>query len=600
MSPTTAAIAAAAAFRGNTLFVHYSTTENNLGTLYALSPTSTPAGSTNSNALLIQPQTILVDGLTSLGPSQARSTSGTASLVSTTTINPGAGYRHDLILAFNMPTPFLFRLTPASPNNGGDLSSSANSSSWTLVDQSKSITAMSGVLQLSLSSGITGSGASVGQASSEGSAVYELLSSAISTALVKMDVSGTTGMPYVPLPSMISHQLSTVAPPKVIRLTDSGKFDVVVVGGCNTTTVATPDETCLWFSGDMGNAVSITNMPYDPTSCIVEANGSIIVASSTNIYTYPYTGIVQSGNWTVRQPSGIVPNLPSPILACSTANSTLYAVTQGHAGMPSIHSIDLTSSNWDWQTVQLLQTSANGTGTVPLSSSGSSGASEDSNNSTGGNKSLSPAVIAVIIVVVVVALLLALLAFLWKRRRSRQKSTFRMDDQAEKTAFEPGPTQGYSPSYNGSVVTTSSGAPVVGGALPDTQECPEVEQSTNSHVPSELAAQAPPIQISRPWTPQDSFVQSSSTPIRANVVAGDKQELFSEEIVIPSKSAVSNRLANQSSAHLQPGTSTPGTANNPRIQHVISPGLANAQLILQQSQTPPNQAPPIGPDGRHY
>ncbi|KAG0199889.1 hypothetical protein BGX28_006914, partial [Mortierella sp. GBA30] len=259
------AVAAAAAYRGNTLFVHYSTSTNPLGTLYALSspPGNTTAGPLNS--LLAQTQSLTFNGPNPFTPNPSRLTPISASMVSTSTLDPQTRqYRHDLLLAFNMPqvplqiqpaTPFLLRMTPQSPNKGdGQLIGAGNSSStWTLTDQSQALGMVPGdASRLWMASGIA-SLPGVGQSiplQPEGSAVYQIASSTSSltqkSTVQKIDVSNTGGG----LPSMqiFSHDmplLDSSSNPQMVRIIGSALYDAAIVGRCTATALPDGGGTCL-------------------------------------------------------------------------------------------------------------------------------------------------------------------------------------------------------------------------------------------------------------------------------------------------------------------------------------------------------------------
>ncbi|KAG0324725.1 hypothetical protein BGZ99_001503 [Dissophora globulifera] len=434
---------------------------------------------------------------------------------------------------------------------------------------------------------------SAGQASSEGSAVYELFVNTTSISTLKVDVSETTGVPYHPILKFSSMSLSTATPPKIVRLTDSGPYDVVVVGSCASPTIGI----CLTFIGALEASTLQTPMPYDPTSCIVHANGSVIVATTSGVWTYPYAGTLQPGaNWTAHQAPGLKPNLPSPILACATSNSKLYAILQGDEETPSVRSIDMTTQNWDWQAVQLIETA--GSGTIPASptaANGKSGAGNDADVS--GNKNISSAVIAVIIAVSVIIVLLILMALIWRYRRIRRKNRLGMG-QIDKTIVAPAPSTGHSQPYG---EPSTTGAAVLGSAG---HHQPNATYNSNASDSRTVTTPSPtPINTSRPWTPQGSFTATSvHTPLRSAVIAGDKEEIDNEDQHWRSESAASSYTSNISHGIVQhPGGSVKQSIaanNNPRMQQALSPGLTNAQLILQQSQAPKNSSAP--PDSNYY
>ncbi|KAI1313436.1 hypothetical protein EDD11_002543 [Mortierella claussenii] len=546
-------------------------------------------------------------------------------MVSTSTRDPNStSYRHDLVLAFNFaqsPHPFIFRLSPQTPNVGngpsGVSSGSSNSSSpsaWTLTDQSQSFGTTSSTSYTWLASGTVGQSIS---ASPEGSALYEILTAPSKVTLQKLDVSGSSPIPSLNWPVVITF-FDDAAEPRILRLSDrSGMNDVVVIGSC-TATPTTPQGACLVLLNEVTFDVISTNMPYDPTACYTEANGSVIMASTAGIWTVPYTSITSTSTWINRQPPGLLPNLPTSILACAVTNSKLYAVLQGNSGMPSIRAIDLTSLNWDWQTVQLAAVPSGdlNSGQGNNSPGAQIGGSNDNNvGGSGSKKGLSTAVLIVIIVVIVILLLLLGLLFLWRYRRNKRKAGSHHAQGLGKTIVAPAPIipapvpgSGYSPYTVPSPATTltpsgaafmapphPSQAPVRGGSSGsmDKQEFSEYSQS------SQQSAAAPVAYTSTQPTAHIpiSAASAAMTGVAPNIysptrLAGDKQELRDSEdfSVFPGSGLLSLPTSNSASAPTAVNANADATVPR-RQQMMVSPGLANAQLILQNSQAPTHQQP---------
>ncbi|KAF9903690.1 hypothetical protein BX616_001566 [Lobosporangium transversale] len=696
------AIAAAAAFRGNTLFVHYSTIANNLGSLYALYPSSSnptsvapsppsphpnsppsPASNavvindinngtiTTPDSLLIQPQNLVVNGPNFLNPS-TRTAPGSASIVSTATRDPTTGAaRYDLLLALNFPqapNPYVFRISPQFPNMGsgtppdGTSSSNSNSNgnsgdssdssasdttspsfssfasslnSWTAMDQSQMLGVLPTTSRLWLASGTahpTGS--------PEGSGLYELFTERRNIMTIqKLDVSGPNPMPASSLLPLEMNLLDTQAEPRILRLTEKGGiFDVAIVGSCIQTPF-NPPGACIILINEVNHEIIYTTMPYNPSSCITAANGLIIMASSEGIWSFDYSSRLSS-SWNSRQAPGIRPNLPTPILACATSNSKLYAVLEGDTGMPSIRSIDLTSPNWDWKTVPLTKTSSgDGPYTHPRDPQTGTPANGESVSSKRG---LSSGAIAAIIIAAVVILALLGLGFFLRSRKSRAKPDM-LSREAEKAIVSPAalPAQapvlppvamsappGYITPY-GSASTTPAmaayvppvhpnAAPARGGSFgsmsTSKQEFSEYSQSSlqplqQHHTPQPTSYnQAVPIATtSAAAIPGALYTYSPSiTPMYSNatVMVGGKQELADESQIESTQSRAQTPLSpGAQHSYLQPEsavpTNTSSNNNGSQSQGMLSPALANAQLILQNSQTSQPQPQPQ-PQHQYY
>ncbi|CAO3572710.1 unnamed protein product [Mortierella alpina] len=647
------AVAAAAAYHDNTLFVHYSTPAKPLGALYALSTPAAPSSTDPPNTLLTQPQNVAFKGPNPYSPGNPpRPAPVSVCMVSTSVLDPQTrDYRHDLLLTYNLPqpavqtqpiTPLLFRMTP----NTGSVASEPGNTTWTLTDESQALGMVPGdVSRLWMASGIAGI-AGIGQSNPpllEGSAVYLISSTALSTELniAKRDVSGTgSGQPStVIFAESIASLFDISVNHQIVRIAGSLAYDVVVVGRCSPPTRGT----CLLLIKDFSVLWTAIRSPveYDPSSCIATANGSIIMATSSAIWTRPYTTLAE---WTSRQPPSFRPNLPSPILACTASGSTLFAVVEGNATTPDVYTIDLANSNWDWQKASLVMTGNSGSGSNP---------NFGSNNSRE-SKGLSTTVLAVIIAVAVVLGLAVLgLLLFWRRRRTRQRKQATGDGQAEKPFPNLPPTAaaasvamsgsrgyqpGLAPESSGGSMMHAFGARTSGGSQPGKHDFTETEltamsttsgqppppgagawvstgggvvnqalvysnnnnngihgihgsngaysmqsgATTSAYPPSSMGQGHPPTMhmatpgVSLPMpvnTPTHPVIFTPATP------AGDKMELSDED-------------EDLMKPYQQPNASPPvenASETSSRLRGMVSPGLANAQLILQRSQTPQNE-----------
>ncbi|KAF9964913.1 hypothetical protein BGZ70_005735 [Mortierella alpina] len=643
------AVAAAATYHDNTLFVHYSTPAKRLGALYALSTPAAPSSTDPPNSLLTQFQSVAFKGPNPYSPdSPPRPAPVSVCMVSTSVLDPQTrDYRHDLLLTYNLPqpavqtqpiTPLLFRMTP----NIGNVASAQGNATWTLTDESQALGMVPGdVSRLWMASGISGI-PGVGPSNSpqlEGSAVYLISGTALSTELnvSKRDVSGTgSGQPSsVIFAESVLSLIDISANHQIVRIAGSLAYDVVVVGRCLPPTRGT----CLLLIKDFSVLWTAIRSPieYDPSSCIATANGLIIMATSSTVWTRPYTTLA---DWTSRQPPSFRPNLPSPILACTTSGSKLFAVIEGNATTPDVYTIDLASSNWDWQKASLVMTGNTGSGTNPNFGSDNSGES----------KGLSTTVLAVIIAVAVALglVLLGLLLF-WKRRRSRQKKQAMGDGQANKPFPNLPPTAaaasaamsgsrgyqpGLTPESSGGSMMHAFGARTSGGLQPGKHDLTETEltamsttngppppgsgawvstgggavsqapvysninnngihgnngaysmqpgATTSAYPPSSLAQGHPStMHMATPGVSLPMPVNTPTHPVIFTPAAppGDKRELSDEDedLMRPYQPNASPSVENASES-------------SSRLRGMVSPGLANAQLILQRSQTPQNES----------
>lgn len=148
--------------------------------------------------------------------------------------------------------------------------------------------------------------------------------------------------------------------------------------------------------------------------------------------------------------------------------------------------------------------------------------------------------------------------------------------------------------YHQNQVPTSSGAGWTTAVYPSSSQpgeyIPMVISSLNTAPPAPLSHHM--------YTPAGSSIPS--TPIYSAVspiIVGDKQELTSEDTTIfPASTAVGHHQRSSTAmSHNSHQEGPPmGAASQParsesRMQEMFSPALANAQLILQRSQSPPNQ-----------
>ncbi|KAK3816275.1 MAG: hypothetical protein J3Q66DRAFT_195564 [Benniella sp.] len=629
-SPASPNAAAAITSRGNTLFVHYTASSADFGTLYTLSPpSSTPnaGGNSNTPSLLNHPQTFAFGDPIPLNPSQPITS---ASMVSTATASPNdSAVHHNLLLALNTPTgPFLLQLEPQFPNIGDGQTSGKNTnnmdtSTWKLTDKSATLKTRLGADRVWLSSGQLIGDPMTGTVPLEGSAIFQLVGSKTSNIIQKLDVSAQS--PGIPLTGWPVTQtfLDNTLNPKIIRvdpLTNNqnsgigiaiGTYDAVIVGDCQTST-----GTCVEFISDSAFAPLMTKLMYDPTSCIAAYNDVLFMATTDNIWTLPFPNIMAVPQWTARQPPSFAPKLPSPILACTTVNSTLFAVLKGKASSPAIYSVDLAKANLDWQEVQLVTVSPVGgsNGNKPNPNDGVWGGGSGSGSAS---KGLSGGIITAIAVVAILAVVLSIVALLLRRRRNQEASN---QDQVEKgvsgAATPVGSPPPFSPTHP-SLYSSAAGSTVAG--LPQYSAAHSIAPLAKQEVSPNSNHRGPPHMVSRDWshgsltsgtahpsssqqpyshapypsnngstvgeplsttTMPSGSVYAPSSPPRTNVIVGDKQELESE-----SQSPPISYLQPVSSTASPAGSPTTGTAPDPR-QAMISPGLANAQLILQHSQSP--------------
>ncbi|KAF9089021.1 hypothetical protein BGX23_006971 [Mortierella sp. AD031] len=690
---------AAFAVRGNSIYLHYATDSNPFGSLSvispqppssassssAFSPTSSPVSnsgfpsfSVNVNkggldgqdeehatvaptapitntALYIQPQTVRFNSTNNPFRQPQGLSAASLSMVSTSSFDPQRNhYRHDLLLAYNLKTPqsrpILVRLTPQFPATGSGLQPSASGPFW-MLDQ-PSLQLPSNATKLWLASGVAKGAGGITTPAPEGSSVYQLIQAGSDSVpqLVKTNVTNPLSPTEQWRVGIFSTRSGIDGSPKVIRLSGSS-FDAAVIGSDASSMASVFGGTRIQMGIEQDFTKTGYTMPdpYDPSACYTEANGQIIMASSQTILTFTYPPIGGIPQWGLRQPPSLQPYLKSPILACATVDSTLYAVIQGDGGAPAIYTVDMgvSGKDWFWTLRNLVNVpnagnadmdgddgSNNGGGNIPA----------DLNpNSSSRSNGISTGTTIGIVVAVVILLGAALLWFLWRRRRigkSKYQATGSIA-HVEKMTIRPPPTRpppppggsglGYSP---GPGYMTPQGVPVVVSMSPQ----------MNHHQPTAL----PPTTSAAGWTaavypasqpgeyipmvasslstaslppppPPFSYTSEPSTPAFSQAYAqspimGDKQELTSEDTSIllqPASSAVGyqkpaqrgsmastmdtygNSYGGDSSSSVNNTVAGGGGGGrNDRMKEMFSPGLANAQLILQRSQSPPNQPYP--------
>ncbi|KAF9434148.1 hypothetical protein BGZ76_008472 [Entomortierella beljakovae] len=597
-------IAAITAIQG-TLFIQYIPPGDTLGTLFTLYPPSTPLPDT----LLYNAQPINLQG--PVNSTLSRLTLDSASLSFTAsqsqTQTGGNSYRFDLLLALNMQQqtpPVLLRISNQTPLVGTQPLSTYDLS-WTATDQSASYGISTDTRRAWLASGASLDANSIQKP--EGTAQFQLLTSSIWNKIFMYDVSLS---PFLDASTDISY-LNNLENPKIVRLLQSNYY-AAVVGSCGTSTIQ--PTTCISLIDAQMVTPYLTNMPYDPYSCIAAGNGIIIMATPNGIWSNQFTN--QSSIWKLRQPPSFKSPLPGAILDCAVVNSKLYAVLQGDAQKPTIASIDLRGANWDWQFIQLTEAPNSGSGGGDGSNNNNKPTESQPGNSSGNaSKGISTGAIAAIVVVAAL-LFFGVGFFLWRRRNTKKSGGLsshieKQDSSQEQSlpkyvesrmiAQQPLPTQSY-----------TSPAVYHPGQTDGSRGLPGYTQHENMH-------QQPHPPVSRSWSSNSPMVYHSSqpggfAPIVAPVVSnnpgaqyiyssaastnsgmtGDKQELTEEQDIRPesvtSNPFVSPRLTNAAYAPTPTNTtSQTGEYISPsdyRTQEILSPGLANAQLILKRTQTP--------------
>ncbi|KAI8599398.1 hypothetical protein EDD21DRAFT_161402 [Dissophora ornata] len=627
---------AAAAFRDDVLFVQYSNPSNNFGTLYAIYPQQQPNGggvasmysahnnstSNNTNTLVFSAQTILGSNI---GSGISGNSSIRSSMVSTSSMDASQqGFRHDLLLSFSSiaatTTPLaLVRLVPQPPYIGdGDVR--YGRTAWGYVSETQS--------DMLVSNNVTGlwmvSGNSLGSKSSsstystlEGSAMYELYTDGLGVyAVQKIDVSSEDGMAR-PISRLLWTRLvgtlDGTASPKMVRFLDGSTYDGVVVGGC----AASPQLTCLVFFNDAGTVLVSTTTSFDSTSCLAADSGSIVMVTSAQTWTFNYDAVTSStvaGTWTAQVTQ---PSTRSTVLACAAKDQTFYTIQKGEGVVPSISTLDFSNTTtWIWQSPSLVQTSnSNG--------SGSSGS---------GHRGVSPTVIAIL--VIVIAVVVGAAVYLWMRKSKTKSLGLRQTTTiAPGTLVSPAPinnngTLGAAAvaiplqtmnqaSQSGGGNSPSSGIPISAAysnrtslPLQPTGTATSGPPGPGYHIISMPEQRSPLIATSLSAAPYRPFVISSSPIPSSSMISspimmthsqapGDKYEVDEQDDGRQGQqqgesstggsgehgesSGSSSSLQRSSNILYADEPSRPHRNSRP-LQEVLSPTLANAQLILQQSQ----------------
>jgi len=249
---------ASATFRGQVLFIQYSTPDSYLGNLFAINTapnrqqpiaTAIPQAITNGNAppTASSDQGLMYYSLQNVPypPQDLNIIPVSASMVSTATWTQGST-AYELLIAFNLPTsvpapPLMLQLLPVENNQGTGLDPSGRR--WEVIARNGNPTlSVNGTNRICMASGVnTGNSKIV----AEGSAMYEMIQNPTTFTFQMNDVSEADPSGNVLINSRGNASVTSLAPsqdPKMIRLLDSGLYDAVLVGQC----AATP-STCLVF-----------------------------------------------------------------------------------------------------------------------------------------------------------------------------------------------------------------------------------------------------------------------------------------------------------------------------------------------------------------
>ncbi|KAF9909787.1 hypothetical protein EC991_008110 [Linnemannia zychae] len=602
----------------------------------AIVPT-VPGGSN----LYLQPQSI---SPSAVAPRGGQFTS--ISMVSTSSLVPSTNtYRHDLLIACNGrgQLPLLLRLSPTFPNTGSG-PQAGSSPQWSFDSNISPPLAPS--LTTSYLSLATGSSGRMFDTDSEGSSVYQLVASGPSSVpqVLKFDVTNPSGpimVPWAPGAVGIRPDLSN---PVIVSLKGNSAFDTAVIGVSSSSQLMTAVQ--IDSESQQLSALLMVQGQFDDTACYTDGNGQIIKATQQTIQSLSVAGM--SGSWIDRKTSSSSNNLPTPILACATIDSTLYAVLEGPSG-PAIYTADISpSTEWIWRSRPLINIGGSNGG-IGNGNGGSDGALPvDSSDRS--SKGLSTGAMVGIIAVVLVVLGGALFWFLWRRRQSGAHSkAHALDKITVLPPLAPPPQPGvighqqhaYSPVFSENSATTTVMVPGHGqparymssqslGQQPVVSMSPQmnyhqpitsppapgwttaVYPPSNStrpgeHIPmvasSLSTAPPPPISTAMYGTSTSASIPSTPGYTHASPIFGDKQELTSEDTSFgmqPASSAIGTQQRASSASAATAGAASPTDTNNTlvppgaarndaRVQEMFSPALANAQLILQRSQSPPNQ-----------
>ncbi|KAG0351531.1 hypothetical protein BG005_008967 [Podila minutissima] len=628
---------AAAAWSGSqTLYVQYRNPYARFGTLLAIdtspakspspspptpstSPFGNPAipssgGSDSKNSLFYEVQPVSSVLAIPVGVPMSLSMVSVSSLATRES--------QDLLLAYNQVNflpPVLLRYTPSSASGG---------QAWT-ASSATLAPAPPGTEAICLAPGRTTS------SGDSPSFFYQLAISTQLQQLRKVDAHGSV------LGAVVNLEASRIYP-QLVALTDPGAhFDTVIIGECPMLS----GSICLVFSKDniQPSIVQMTGGGSLITgACYTAANGFVVRIMADSIYTYSYSALAQSvserGTWIAFQPPSGRPRIQTPLLACTSSGSTLYAIAEGSAKAPiSLYRINTLAPSLEWDTIQLSQRN-NGDDWMPPPTA------DNSSNNGGLSKG------ALIGIIVAVLGVLGILAFVFWRQRSKKGMASRSEKIHQNSrhlgtapaVYSPVQTdhmQGSlsnpiyvpmqaplperpviygQPSHPGMLRENSEYSSQHNQSRPWSREGVSTPFASASYSPNIHQEQIPMIATSLgaapTYNPYVVAVPPSPSPMqsRSPTVIGDKQELSSEEqnfdVRSPSSASfhgqqqqpvlVSGSLA-VPSPETQPNPEGTRNGKKPRIQSMMSPALANAQLILQASQNRPQPPPPqAGPSSQ--
>ncbi|GJJ78749.1 hypothetical protein EMPS_11108 [Entomortierella parvispora] len=419
---------ASATFRDNVLFIQYSTSSSYLGNLFAINTapsrkqpfmTALPQGSSNAPPTASSDPGSMYYSLQDIPypPQDLSSSPVGVSMVSTATMTPGIGAVYELLIAFNLPPtsvpqpPLMLQLLPLNNNHGTGLEPSGRQ--WDLISRNSNPTlSVNGTNRVWLASGINSNSANPGP---EGSAMYKMIQNPTSFTLQMVDVSqGDSSGNILIRPSwnVFITSLAASIDPRMIRLPDSGLYDVALVGKCANT-----PSTCLVFMSGKTQIPVTTSTPYDQMACFTAANGAIVMVTDSGTNTLGYiNGTASEETWTPHM-NPAQGSSPGQVLACAASGTTVYAVTTGSKLTPSLWSMDISSnSSWTWSPRSLRQS--------PLDN-GSPGDGSGGPQQDPSPKHSSTALRVGIIVAVVVVVAVFVYLCYTRRSKNRAKDPFR-------------------------------------------------------------------------------------------------------------------------------------------------------------------------------
>ncbi|KAF9951927.1 hypothetical protein BGZ72_006651 [Mortierella alpina] len=279
------------------------------------------------------------------------------SMVSTSSSDPSVkGARHDLLLAFKsaqIGPSTMVRLVPKWPNVGAATEEGAIS--WlAMTEDEDSVLSPTDTSQLWIASGGTSSlpGTQEGSivyrlATGNGTSVIAQTIDVSRKNTLTRSSSNLLGSLLIP-------SVSSAVTPKVLSLRDGGMYDAVVVGQCATTTQGT---CLVFFNNKSQTMVQTTTTAtpeYDPSACLATDDGVIIMATPTQMWTFKYSpesALGPSGAWSARSIKGLK---TQSILACAAKDSTAFAVVEGTLFIPSLKSLDFGSAlDLTWETMEM-------------------------------------------------------------------------------------------------------------------------------------------------------------------------------------------------------------------------------------------------------